>query len=134
MTIFEHARLLGEELLKTKEVERLLNAKKVFEADEEAVALINEYSQMQSEYQEKLQDINITKEEYEEATNKMMEKGTIIKNHAVAGELINAQNELNNLINKVFSIVTNTMSGEEESQCGDGGCSSGCCSTCNGCH
>ncbi len=133
MTVYELARQLGEELLKTEEVERVLAAKKAYEADEKAVGMITEYNTLQKQYREKMQNPDITSEEYNKLTEEIMAKGDIIQSYEITKELIEAENDFNQFMNSVFSIVTSTLSGEEEN-CG-GGCDGGCCSSCGGgCH
>lgn len=135
MTIYELARQLGEEILKTPQTERILKAKDAYQADEESVKLINDYSKMQKAYQEKLQDPNLTKEEYQEATEKLMEQTEKIKGNPITAELINAENDFNQYVNSIFSIVTSTIAGEDTSNsCGGGGCDSASCGSCCGCH
>lgn len=135
MTIYDLARELGQELLKTSEIENMMAAKKEYEADEKAVELIIEYNQYQKDYQQKLQNPILTKEEYETLTNELREKADIISNYEPTAKLIAAEQKFNELLNQVFTIVTATISGEEQESCGEGGCSSGCCGSCEGgCH
>lgn len=137
MTVYEMARELGQELLKTPETERVLAAKKAYDEDPKAVNLIEEYNAFQKDYQSKLQNPDLTQEEYQSLTNEVMEKGNVIKAYPVTAELIEAEGEFNQYLNSIFNIITSTISGdEEEPSCGDGGgCNSGCCGGCGGgCH
>lgn len=130
-TIYELARTLGEELLKTPEVEKLLEAKKVYEADTEAVRLMEEYTAIQKEYQQKMAEGQMEEKEQKAVTKDLMDRAAVIKANTAAAALFEAENTFNSLMNSVFSIVTSTMAGEQSSA----GCSGGCCSSCGGgCH
>lgn len=129
--VYDLARELGNELLKTKEVEKLMEAKKAFDADEEAVKLLAEYTEIQQEMQMKMASCHLSMEEEEETKKLLTEKSQLIQKNESAINLFNAENEYNTFINSVFSIIQSTMSGED--QC-SGGCDSGCCSGCSGCH
>ncbi len=129
--VYDLARELGNELLKTKEVEKLMEAKKAFDADEEAVKLLAEYTEIQQEMQMKMASGHLSIEEEEETKKLLTEKSQLIQKNESAINLFNAENEYNTFINSVFSIIQSTMSGED--QC-SGGCDSGCCSGCSGCH
>lgn len=135
MSVYDLARQLGNELLETPEIKRVLEAKKVYEADTKAVKLIEDFNEFQKSYQQKMQNPELTKEEYEALTKQVMEKSDAVKANAACSELINAEQAFNELLNQVFTIVTATISGEDPSgECG-GDCSSGCCSSCGGgCH
>ncbi|OUQ55730.1 hypothetical protein B5E58_11880 [Tyzzerella sp. An114] len=129
--VYDLARELGNELLKTKEVEKLMEAKKAFDSDEEAVKLLAEYTEIQQEMQMKMASGHLSMEEEEETKKLLTEKSQLIQKNESAINLFNAENEYNTFINSVFSIIQSTMSGED--QC-SGGCDSGCCSGCSGCH
>lgn len=135
MSIYDLARQLGEELLKTKEIERVMDAKKIYEADEKAVSLIEDYNLFQQKYQQRMQSPDLTKEEYETMTNEIREKSDAVKANAACSELIDAEQAFNDLLNQVFTIVTSTIAGDDPAGgCGEEGCDSGCCSSCSGCH
>lgn len=134
-SIYELARNLGEELLKAPEVERFLEAKKIYEADEEIVKLMDEYVKIQKDLQTRAANGTIEIQEQQEITDDLMKRAEVIRANPAAAALFEAENAFNSLMNSVFSIVTSTMAGEEtQSGCG-GGCSSDCCSSCGGgCH
>lgn len=134
MSVYDLARELGQQLLDTPETIAVLEAKKVFEADEKAVALINEFKVLQMQYQQKLQNPQLTKEEYESLTNEIREKSDVINSYPATAKLIEAEQTFNNLLNQIFTIVTSTIAGDDPQQCGSGDCSSDCCSSCSGCH
>lgn len=131
MSVYELARALGEELLKAPETEAVLEAKKAYEADDKAIALIQEFQEFQSNYQQKLQNPDLTKEEYESLTVELRAKGEVINSYPQTAQLIQAEQVFNELLNRVFTVVTSTIAGEdpaEANNCGGG------CSSCSGCH
>jgi len=130
--IFELARQLGEEILKTPETKRILNAKAAYENDSKAVKLVESYTKMQNEYQEKITDSNLSKEEYEKATNELLEKGQQLRENAVTSELIGAENAFNEYMTKIYKIIAATISGEEVTE--ESIDCSGSCESCGGCH
>lgn len=134
MSVFELARDLGKELLNTDEAKRVLAANEAFKANEEAVAMINDYNDMQKEYQKEMGTGKLSKEEMESKVNEIMAKGDEIKKHEICGELINAENEFNRFLNSVLSVIQGTIAGEKEGNAGGCDCSSGGCSSCSGCH
>ncbi len=132
-SVYELARQLGEEMLKTPEVETLLVAKKNFEADGKIAQLVQEYTELQKAFETKYAAGKTTPEEQEAFTKDMTARGTVIKENKAASELFAAEMKFNNYMNSVFSIITSTIAGEDASQ---GGCScDGGCSSCGGgCH
>ena len=132
-TIFEMARALGEELQKTPQVEALLAAKNAYEADTEIATLVQEYTQLHHDFEEKMQSGGITAEEQREFSEMMKTKGELIRNNKLATDLYVAEQNFNNFMNSVFNIITATLTGEEPEQAG--GCDPSCCSSCGGgCH
>ncbi|MPM60716.1 hypothetical protein SDC9_107568 [bioreactor metagenome] len=130
--IFELAKQLGEEILKTPETKRILDAKAAYESNEKAVELVESYNKIQNEYQEKITVGELSKEEYEKATNELIEKGQQLRENAVTSELINAENAFNEYMSKIYKIISTTISGEEMTE-EDLNCS-GSCESCGGCH
>ena len=132
-TVFEMARALGEELQKTPQVEALLAAKNAYEADTEIATLVQEYTQLHHDFEEKMQSGGITAEEQREFSEMMKTKGELIRNNKLATDLYVAEQNFNNFMNSVFNIITATLTGEEPEQAG--GCDPSCCSSCGGgCH
>lgn len=127
-TVYELARELGNEILKTKEIEKLLEAKKIFDADEEAVSLLDEYEKIRNDMQAKMMAGHSTAEEQKEIQSILNEKSEKIKKNDAACQLFAAENEFNKFMQSIFSIIQTTISGEE-SECSPEGCAS-----CSGCH
>lgn len=132
--VFELARELGEELQKTPQVETLMAAKAAYESDEEIGGKIEEYSKLHQEFEMKMQAGGVSAEEQQAFQEDMNKRGEEIRNSKLASDLYAAEVNFNNFMNSIFSIVTATMTGEEEQQQA-GGCSPSACSSCGcGCH
>lgn len=132
-TVFEMARALGEELQKTPQVEALLAAKEAYEKDPTIAKLVEEYTKMHYEFEAKMQAGGIPVEEQREFNEMMKAKGEAIRTNKLASDLFVAEQNFNNFMNSVFSIITATLTGEEPEAAG--GCDPSCCSSCGGgCH
>ncbi|MGN1231091.1 MAG: YlbF family regulator, partial [Anaerotignum sp.] len=124
---------LGEELQKTPQVEALLAAKEAYEKDPSIAKLVEEYTKMHYEFEAKMQAGGIPVEEQREFNEKMKAKGEAIRTNKLASDLFVAEQNFNNFMNSVFSIITATLTGEEPEAAG--GCDPSCCSSCGGgCH
>ena len=132
-SVYELARELGKELMNTPEVEALLEAKKVYEADTEIVRLVKEYGEMQQDFEIRFAAGKTTEQEQKEFAAEMQKRGEVIKANEAAAHLFAAESRFNQFMNSVFSIVTATLAGDDPSQ--TGGCSPDCCVSCGGgCH
>ena len=130
---FEMARALGEELQKTPQVEALLAAKEAYEKDPTIAKLVEEYTKMHYEFEAKMQAGGIPVEEQREFNEMMKATGEAIRTNKLASDLFVAEQNFNNFMNSVFSIITATLTGEEPEAAG--GCDPSCCSSCGGgCH
>lgn len=132
-TVFEMARALGEELQKTPQVEALLAAKEAYEKDPEIAKLVEEYTKLHYDFEAKMQAGGISTEEQRAFNEEMKAKGEAIRTNKLASDLYVAEQNFNNFMNSVFSIITATLTGEEPEAAG--GCDPSCCSSCGGgCH
>ena len=130
MTVYELARQLGEELLKTEKALELDEARAAFFADETAKELFNEFNALKKELQDAMSAENTSKEKIEEARKALVEKQAEIKSHDVANNLIKCENEFNRFVNSVFNIIASTVTGQDphSDSC------SGSCESCGECH
>lgn len=132
-SVYELARTLGEELLKTPQVEALMAAKNAYESDDEIASAVEAYTKLHEEFEAKMQTGGISADEQKAFAEDMAKRGEEIKNNKVASDLFTAEMNFNNFMNSVFSIITSTLTGEEPEQ--GGGCSPSSCSSCGGgCH
>lgn len=129
--VYEIAKNLGEEILKLPEAVSMLEVKKLFDADPKAKELLEEFNAVQQNYQMQLQNPELTKEEYESLTENIQAKSDYIKEYETTKKLIESEENFNKLMNSVFTVVTDIISGETND---GGGCGGGCdCSSGGGC-
>ncbi|MBR4015667.1 MAG: YlbF family regulator [Anaerotignum sp.] len=129
-TVYEMARALGEELLKTPQVEALMEAKKAYEEDPVIAKEVAEYTRLHQEFEAKMQQGGITVEEQRSFAEDMKKRGELIKNNKLASDLFVAEQNFNNFMNSVFNIITSTLTGEDPEPAG--GCGAGGCASCGG--
>jgi cell fate (sporulation/competence/biofilm development) regulator YlbF (YheA/YmcA/DUF963 family) len=127
MNIFDKARALGEELLKTEEAKNRADAYYNYNNDEDAKQKMAFYKELEKDIHTKMENSELTKEEFENMTARLKKMGSELKQDAIAGEYIRCSNEFTSLVNQVFGIIQGTVAGDDKcdpSSCG-GGCS-GC--------
>lgn len=143
-TIFELARKIGEEILKSTESEDLKKARADFMEDEKAQQLFNEFYELRDELQLLMHSDDLTQEQADDIRSRLIAKETEIKLNPVAARLVLCENGFNNYVNSVFNIISSTITGKDPDSCGCGGgcgggdcgggdCGSGSCG-CGGCH
>ena len=128
MEIFELAAKLGQALKEDARLIALDKARKAYEEDEQVMKMMMEY-----EVQQRAMQNEAMKEERDEAILEMIQSRIdTLYDGIVASEsykaLEAAQNEVNELMNKVNTTITYNITGEEPSGCTHN------CSTCGGCH
>ncbi len=126
--IYEAARELANMILETEEGKAYNDAKYIFDGDEAAKALLQDYSTFRNAVQTRIQNGEITQEELDEQNVKLKAKIEELTNNEVINNLFIAERNFNNVFTAAMNIVTATVQGDES-----GGCS-GSCSTCGGCH
>lgn len=126
--IFEKARELGEAIIESKEYKEVKEAELRQEQDEEALALLKEYSDVRSRLAAEIQKGDVDdsriaeiREELEQAYEKMTTNDSITA-------YINAQRTFQAIIEQMNNILSFHITGKMP-----GGCS-GNCSSCNECH
>lgn len=124
--VFEKARELAQLLIDTKESQRLQQAKAAFESDAAAKAQMEAYKDFQKDIQTQMENGMLTREEFMEASKDLRMLGRELKKNAIIGELIEAENQFNQLINQTVDLIRYTITGEEPKK----GCGGGC----GGCH
>lgn len=127
--IFEKARELGEAIIESKEYKELKAAELKQENDEEALALLKEYSDVRTRLGAEIQKGDVSeeriaeiREELEEAYSKMTTNDTITA-------YINAQRTFQAVIDQMNNILAFHITGKMP-----GGCSGSCSSCGGGCH
>ena len=130
MSVYELARQIGDELLKSEKALRLDEARAAFFADETAKKLFNEFNELKKELQDTMSAADTTKEKIEQARAALVSKQTEIKRHKVANDLIKCENDFNQYVNSVFNIIASTVTGRDPHK----DCDDDCCGSCGGCH
>ena len=127
MDIFELAATLGDELKKDARLVALENARKNYENDKQLQALVTEYEVQQLAMQKEAGRAECDTHMIDMIQSRTNELYTSITTNEVYLALEQAQNEVNELMNKVNGIITAHITGEEP------GCTHNC-ATCHGCH
>lgn len=127
MDIFELAATLGDELKKHEVLVALEAARKNYEADTQLKALMMEYEVQQIAMQKETTKGEIDTHMIDMIQARINELYKTITENEVYLALEKAQNDVNELMNKVNGIITAHITGEEP------GCTHNC-ATCRGCH
>lgn len=127
MDIFELAATLGDELKKHEVLVALETARKSYEADTQLKALMTEYEVQQIAMQKETSKGEIDTHMIDMIQTRINELYKTITENEVYLALEKAQNDVNELMNKVNGIITAHITGEEP------GCTHNC-ATCRGCH
>ena len=131
MTIYEKAKDLGEAILETEQGKRAVEARYIFDGNEEAQKMLSAFTSYRANIQMKAQNGELTDEQIEEESSKINDMAIEVQKNEIINELIKAEKNLGIIVNEVFGILKGIVDGEEEG-CGDG--CGGCCSSCGGCH
>ena len=127
MDIFELAATLGDELKMHEVLVALEAARKSYEADVQLKALMTEYEVQQIAMQKETSKGEIDTHMIDMIQARINELYKTITENEVYLALETAQNDVNELMNKVNGIITAHITGEEP------GCTHNC-ATCRGCH
>ena len=127
MDIFELAATLGDELKKHETLLALDAARKTYEADKQLQSLMVEYEVQQIAMQKEAGRPECDTHMIDMIQDRINELYKSITENEVYKALEAAQNEVNELMNKVNGIITTHITGEEP------GCTHNC-ATCHGCH
>ena len=126
--IFEKARELGEAIIESKEYKELKAAELAQENDEEAMALLKEYSEVRSRLAEEIQKGDVSEERIAEIREELEEAYQKMTTNDLITAYINAQRTFQAVIDQMNNILSFHITGQIP-----GGCS-GNCSSCNECH
>ena len=127
MDIFELAATLGDELKKHEVLVALDAARKAYENDAQLKALMTEYEVQQLAMQKETSRSEFDAHMIDMIQSRINELYKTITENEVYLALEKAQNDVNELMNKVNGIITSHITGEEP------GCTHNC-ATCRGCH
>lgn len=128
--LFEQARELAKALLETNEGKKYQEIKYIFEGDDEAVNMLQQYAQKTQDFQIKMQQ-GESGESFEKAREELNNLVAQMKQNNIITDLFKAEAEFNRVVDSVMDIFNVTLMGQDEN---GGGCSSGGCGGCSGCH
>ena len=126
--ILEKARELGEAIIESEEFKALKKAELEQEQDEEAMALLKEYSELRTSLAQEIQKGDVSEDEMSAIREKLEEAYEKVTTNDHITAYINAQRDFQTVLDQMNQIITFHITGENP-----GGCS-GNCSSCGGCH
>ena len=128
MDIFDKARELGEAIVNSDEYKAMKLAEAKQEQDEEAMKLLQEYSEIRKTLGEEINKGDVSKERMEEIRAAVEEAYEKVTTNDTIVEYINAQRTFQAIIDQMNTIISYHITGQLPGGCG------GSCSTCGGCH
>ena len=127
--VLEKAKELGMLIAESDEIKAFQLAEKIFMSNEEAQKLLSEYEQKRVDITNQMRQPGLTPEKLGELRGEIQESMLSIKENEIVNQYIETKTTFNQLINRINSIISYCIKGDDE-----GGCSSGSCSSCKGCH
>ena len=127
--IFEKARELGEAILESNEYKEFKAAELAQENDEEALALLKEYSDVRSRLAGEIQKGDVSEERIAEIREELEEAYTKMTTNDTITAFINAQRPFQAVIEQMNNILSFHITGKMP-----GGCSGNCASCGGDCH
>lgn len=128
MEIFDKARELGEAIVNSNEYKALKLAEARQEQDEEAMALLKEYSDVRRALGEEINKGDVSEERLSEIREAVEEAYEKVTANDLIVDYINAQSSFQAIIDQMNTILSYHITGQIPGGCG------GSCSTCGGCH
>ena len=128
--IIDKARELGIALSESAEFQRMVQARQAMENDQQVTDLLEEFRDKQERVVELLSEDTPDRETVTALTNDVERVQAILLEHPVFSAMLEAQNEFQQLMGRVNSVIGSCIGFETESN--SGGCS-GSCSSCGGC-
>ena len=125
MDIFEKTRELGEMIVQSEEMKIYKEAEKAQAEDEECQSIMREYNMTRMNLARDMQSGKLSREEAISKNTKAFED--VLEKSPKIKAFIDAKKNLDTMTNKINSILTYYITGEEP------GCTHDC-SSCAGCH
>lgn len=130
-SIYEQARELAYAVLSSDEGKRVAETRYIFDNDEEARQQLLDYNTYREAVNMRVQEGTISQDEMKAEGSRLSEMIAELKKNKVINDMVQAESELNAVINKVMAVFQSTITGE----CSDEDCGcTGSCSSCSGCH
>lgn len=131
--IYEMAQKLGQAIAESEEVKTFQEMEKIFYEDEQAQKVMNEYEAERSKMTVKAKETGMTPESLKLFQTEMKKSMDKLMANKTVKEYLEAKSNFNEIIQKVNSIISFCIKGEEQELAAEGGCS-GNCGSCSGCH
>ncbi len=128
MEVFEKARELGEAIVNSDEYKALKLAEAKQEQDEEAMKLLQEYSELRRSLGEEINKGEVDENRMNEIRDAVEAAYEKVSSNDIIADYINAQRAFQAVIDQMNPILSYHITGQVP-----GGCS-GSCSSCGGCH
>lgn len=130
-SIYEQARELAYAVLSTDEGKKVAETRYIFDNNEEARQQLLDYNTYREAVNMRVQEGSISQDELKAEGSKLTEMVAELKKNPVINDMVQAESEFNNVINRVMNIFQSTITGEcDDEECG----CTGSCSSCGGCH
>jgi len=129
--VTEKAMELGQALVDCPEYKTYLEAKAAFEGNLEAVQLLAAYTEKEREFTNKLSTVSLSPEEFRTLTEELDALRAKASENPLISELTRAQIGFDAVMRMVNDIITSYINPEAKQS---GGCCSGNCGGCAGCH
>ena len=133
--IIEKAQELGQMIANCSEADRIKSAGDKMNSSDEAVDMLQAYNDKRREASEKLRAMDKpSKEDIDAFRAEDMAEFEKLMTNPLIKEYIEANQEMENLVNQVNAVLTYYIQGGQEGDLSASGGCSGDCSACTGCH
>lgn len=130
--VFAKTRELGDALLRSEVYQALEKAQEAINADEQAVAMLDEYGKLQNEIGELLQSEQADTASITQKNDRMMQLQQLLAQNDTFAQFQQAQSDFSALVGQVNQILRFMITGEFDEP---SGCSPDACASCGGgCH
>lgn len=130
MEVLEQAKLLGKAIADSDIFVTFKNAEAAYLSDSGAQTLTQAYNAKREQLAKQAAKEDVTPQELLEVRKQISEEFEKLTENDVIRRYVNTKQQLDEMMNKVDSVIRFEVTGEEQTA---GGCS-GSCGSCGGCH
>ncbi|MCI9625955.1 MAG: YlbF family regulator [Clostridia bacterium] len=130
MEVLEQAKLLGKAIADSDIFVTFKNAEAAYLSDSAAQELTQEYNKKREQLAKQAAKEDVTPQELLEVRKQINAEFEKLTENDVIRRYVNTKQQLDEMMNKVDSVIRFEVTGEEQTE---GGCS-GSCGSCGGCH
>ncbi|MBC7765354.1 MAG: YlbF family regulator [Hyphomonadaceae bacterium] len=123
--ILKTAQELGVMIATSDTFLRFQKAEEAHNSDAEALALVEEYNVFRESLMQKIRSEQPDEQAMNDFRNQLQEKFQEVQKNAIIAEYVESKKGFDELNEQVMNLIASTTSG---------GCDSGSCSSCSGCH